>query len=116
MPDVVGFVGLGRMGSVMAERLAGAGWSLQVLDLAPAPPSGASGSATSRSGPRRRAAAEHADIVILMLPNSDAVEAVLVEAGALDALAPGKLVVDMRSSEPTRTRRLAAEATGKGSR
>ena len=49
-----------------------------------------------------------------MLPNSDAVEAVLVEAGALDALASGKVVVDMGSSEPMRTRRLAAEAVGRG--
>ncbi len=58
--------------------------------------------------------AEHADVVVLMLPNSDVVEAVLVEAGALDALAPGKVVVDMGSSEPMRTRRLAAVAIGKG--
>ena len=49
-----------------------------------------------------------------MLPNSDVVEAVLVDAGALDALAPGKVVVDMGSSEPMRTRRLAAEAIGDG--
>ena len=58
--------------------------------------------------------AERADVVVLMLPNSDAVEAVLVEAGALDALAPGKVVVDMGSSEPMRTRRLAGEAIGNG--
>ena len=33
MADVIGFIGLGRMGSVMAERLAGAGWTLQVHDV-----------------------------------------------------------------------------------
>ena len=114
MPDVVGFIGLGRMGSVMAERLAGAGWTLQVHDVDTGAAERLVGLGDVEVQPSARAVAEHADVVVLMLPNSDAVEAVLVEAGALDALAPGKVVVDMGSSEPMRTRRLAAEAIGNG--
>lgn len=114
MPDVVGFIGIGRMGSVMAERLAAAGWTLQVHDVDTGAAERLVGLGDVEVQPSARAVAERADVVVLMLPNSDAVEAVLVEAGALDALAPGKVVVDMGSSEPMRTRRLAAGAVGNG--
>ena len=58
--------------------------------------------------------AESSDIVVLMLPSSDDVETVLLDGGALAAMAPGTVVVDMGSSEPTRTRRLAADAGSAG--
>jgi 3-hydroxyisobutyrate dehydrogenase len=51
--------------------------------------------------------AESARLVILMLPNSDAVASVLEDAALLDRLQPGAIVVDMSSSEPLRTRALA---------
>ena len=47
-----------------------------------------------------------ADVVIFMLPNSDIVESVLAEIS--DAITPETLLIDMSSSEPMRTRALAA--------
>ncbi|WP_021594247.1 NAD(P)-dependent oxidoreductase [Actinomadura welshii] len=102
----VGFVGLGNMGAPMAGRLARAGYavrghdadaaSLTVLDELPG----------AVPVPTAAAVAEGADAVVLMLPTSDVVEAVL-DGGLRDALAPGTVLVDMGSSDPVRTRALA---------
>ena len=48
-----------------------------------------------------------AELVILILPNSDVVESVLTDEALLNRLEAGTLVVDMSSSEPLRTRALA---------
>jgi 3-hydroxyisobutyrate dehydrogenase len=42
------------------------------------------------------------------------VRAVLIDEGLLDALAPGTLLIDMSSSEPTETRKLAEEVNAHG--
>jgi 3-hydroxyisobutyrate dehydrogenase len=49
-----------------------------------------------------------------MLPTSDIVEDVLERERVADALPPGCLVIDMSSSEPLRTRTLAARLQAKG--
>src|SRR5258708_29885478 len=49
-----------------------------------------------------------AQALILMLPTSEIVEDVLERDQVADALPPGCLVIDMSSSEPLRTRTLAA--------
>lgn len=50
------------------------------------------------------------DTVVLMLPDSRVVESVLLTDGLLARLPAGSLVIDMGSSEPTSTRRLAETA------
>jgi 3-hydroxyisobutyrate dehydrogenase len=52
--------------------------------------------------------------VILMLPDSDVVEQVLLDDGLLAELKPGGMVIDMSSSDPARTRELAGRAGGLG--
>jgi 3-hydroxyisobutyrate dehydrogenase len=52
--------------------------------------------------------ASGAQVLILMLPDSDAVAEVLGDSGFLDKIEPGAIVVDMSSSEPLRTKQLAA--------
>ena len=59
-------------------------------------------------------AASGCGAVILMLPTSDAVEAVLLEDGLLEALEPPAILIDMGSSEPLRTRALAERAAARG--
>jgi 3-hydroxyisobutyrate dehydrogenase len=59
------------------------------------------------------AAADSAEVVILMLPSSAVVEQVLLGDGLLDAVPANTLVVDMGSSEPTSTRRLAETAAAR---
>jgi 3-hydroxyisobutyrate dehydrogenase len=107
-PSEVGFVGLGNMGMAMARRLPAAGYQVVGYDASaeimreiagldgftPAP--GITGLGT--------------DLVLLCLPDSDVVEHVLLAEGLLDAVPAGGMVIDMSSSDPARTRALAARA------
>lgn len=111
LPDV-GFVGLGNMGLPMAGRLIDAGYEVRGFDVSEP----ARTEFAARGGKAAGCAAEaarDADLVILMLPDSNVVEAVATSpsfAAALTAPAgkPGAtVVVDMSSSEPERTRQLA---------
>ena len=63
-----------------------------------------------------RAAVDGAAATILMLPSSDQVEQALREAGVLDAMEEGSLLIDMSSSEPLRTQALGEEAAARGLR
>jgi 3-hydroxyisobutyrate dehydrogenase len=109
---VVGFVGLGRMGTPMVRRLATGGVTVRGHDAAPGVADGLADVLTPV--PSAAAAAEGAPVVILMLPDSGVVEKV-VDGGLLDALVPGTLLVDMSTSEPLRTRALAERVAERGS-
>jgi 3-hydroxyisobutyrate dehydrogenase len=52
--------------------------------------------------------------VVLMLPGSDEVESVLLAEGLLDRLATGTILIDMSSSDPQRTVRLAPRLHERG--
>lgn len=110
----IGFIGLGKMGSPMARLLIAGGHRVLGFDLsaeARAHLADAGGTAVQSVG---EAAA--ADVVVLMLPDSAAVTDVLHDDAVVTALAPGRIVIDMSSSEPVRTRELAAELTQRGVR
>jgi 3-hydroxyisobutyrate dehydrogenase len=111
----VGFIGLGNMGSPMADHLVNAGFALTVSDAAPGVTERFAAehpaTATAASGPQSFAAVQ---ALILMLPTSAIVEDVLEREQVSDALPPGCLVIDMSSSEPLRTRSLAARLRAKG--
>jgi 3-hydroxyisobutyrate dehydrogenase len=110
----VGFIGLGNMGTPMAAHLAAAGFALTVSDTAPGVTEGFVAhhpGAVAAAGPQSFAAAE---ALILMLPTSAIVEDVLEGDQVADALPPGCLVIDMSSSEPLRTRALAARLRARG--
>lgn len=115
----IGFIGLGNMGQPMVRRLAAAGYQVRGYDVGrPARDRLADTPGVAITGTASEAAAG-ADAVILMLPDSDAVESVLVGDGlAGDALLaeirPPALVADMSSSEPARTRALAERAATAG--
>ncbi|WP_442583740.1 NAD(P)-dependent oxidoreductase [Mesorhizobium sp. ASY16-5R] len=105
--EPVAFIGLGMMGLPMASRLVAAGFSVHGSDLseqalAVFAAAGGIGCTSARK------AAEEASIVITMLPNGAIVrDALLGSGGAALALSPGSLVIDMSSSAPMETRRLA---------
>jgi 3-hydroxyisobutyrate dehydrogenase len=107
----VGFVGLGNMGTPMAGRLVAAGYEVHGFDLssetsARFAASGAGATAVDSAA----ATAAGAPVIVLSLPNSAIVASVLTDEGVFAAAAPGTIVVDMSSSEPPETRRLAAVA------
>ncbi|MGE5131780.1 MAG: NAD(P)-dependent oxidoreductase [Gemmatimonadota bacterium] len=110
----VGFAGLGRMGWPMAARRAAAGDRGTGYDISPA----ARGAWAAETGAAAAAdpagAAAGAAAVVLMVPDSAAVRAVIGQPGFLGALAPGAVVVDMSSSVPQVTRELAATVAAHG--
>ena len=112
----IGFVGLGVMGAPMAGHLLAAGYPLTVHDLSAAAErrfAEAHPAASIARAPRELAA--QADVVITMLPNGEEVERVaLGEAGLVDRLAPGTLLLDTSSSEPWLTRRTAEALAARG--
>lgn len=109
----VAVIGLGRMGTPMAVRLVGAGFDVVGFDAQPDAVS-AAGAAGVGTAMTAADAARDADVVILMLPTSDVVESVVDRLEP--ALADGQIVVDMGSSEPLRTRDLAARLARRGVR
>jgi 3-hydroxyisobutyrate dehydrogenase len=110
----VGFIGLGNMGWPMAAHLVEAGFALTVSDAAPGVTERFAAehpTSTAAAGPQSFATAQ---ALILMLPTSEIVEDVLEREKVADALPPECLVIDMSSSEPLRTRTLAARLQAKG--
>ncbi|KQU28509.1 MULTISPECIES: NAD(P)-dependent oxidoreductase [unclassified Rhodococcus (in: high G+C Gram-positive bacteria)] len=97
MSQIIGFVGIGAMGSAIASRLVDA-HTLLVNDLNPA-----LAAPLEQRGAQFVALDDIAtcDVVFLSLPGPDNVLKVLLGAGGLAAkMAPGALVVDTTSSTP----------------
>jgi 2-hydroxy-3-oxopropionate reductase len=102
----IGFIGLGIMGAPMAGHLIGAGHTLYVNTIGPVPAAltgaGATVCATGKE------VAHKADIVIVMVPDTPDVAAVLFsENGVASGLSKGKTVVDMSSISPIETKQFA---------
>lgn len=112
--SVVAFIGLGRMGLPMAGRLAAAGYDVRGYDLSEHAREELAEVAGAHAADSARDAAAGADAVVLMLPSSSVVGAVLLEEGLLDALAADVALIDMSSSEPLATRALAQRAAARG--
>ncbi|WP_213451884.1 NAD(P)-dependent oxidoreductase [Rhizomonospora bruguierae] len=111
MAEPVAFIGLGNMGAPMSARLVRAGYRVRGFDLSP----DARQALADAGGTAARDLADAvrgASVVVLMLPNS-AVVAATVHDGQF-VVEPGTIVVDMSSSEPLRTRALAAELADRG--
>ncbi len=109
----IGFIGLGIMGRPMAGHLQTAGHRLFLHDVAALPEEllryGAVACTSSRE------VAERAEIVILMVPDTPHVEAVLFgKNGVAEGLARGKIVVDMSSISPLATKEFARSVNALG--
>ena len=114
----IGFIGLGMMGLPMARSLIARGFHVLACDTSEAArgalaEGAAPGAVAFAASPA--AVAAGADVVVLMLPNSRIIATVMEGPdGLLAALRPGMLVIDMSSSEPGETRRLAGLASARG--
>jgi 3-hydroxyisobutyrate dehydrogenase-like beta-hydroxyacid dehydrogenase len=117
MPERIGFLGLGIMGSRMAANVRRAGFPLTVWTHTP--------------GKAARWAAEHdavavdtpaevaraSDIVVSMVVDGEQVASVLLGGeGVADAAHPGLLCVDMSTIAPSDTRRIGAALGERGVR
>lgn len=102
----VGFIGLGMMGRPMATNLAAKQVPLSTLDAAGVTLEGVPAAADAA------ALAGQCRLIILMLPDSRAVAAVM--SALVPALQPQSLVIDMGSSEPGETRRWSMALAQRG--
>jgi 2-hydroxy-3-oxopropionate reductase len=102
----IGFIGLGTMGRPMAGHLQAAGHRLFLHDVVPiASELVSAGGVLCKSG---KEVAEKADVVIIMVPDTPHVEAVLFgKDGVADGLSKGQIVVDMSSISPLATKEFA---------
>jgi 2-hydroxy-3-oxopropionate reductase len=104
----IGFIGLGIMGKPMAGHLQAAGHELFVVQHANPLPAEIMDAGASECQSSREVA-ERSEIIILMVPDTPEVEAVLFGAGGVaEGLSAGKTVVDMSSISPTATKGFAA--------
>src|ERR1700716_4160432 len=109
----VGFIGLGIMGRPMAGHLQAAGYQLFLHDVGPiAPEFAAAGGVVCKSG---KQVAQKSDVVIVMVPDTPDVAAVLFGAdGVAEGLSKGKIVVDMSSISPLATKEFAKKINACG--
>lgn len=113
----VGLVGLGAMGGPIARNFVNSGQPLIVRDADAASQQRFLDSHPSAVGTTDFADFAKCDVVVLVLPTSDIVDAVVLgEGGLLSQLQAGSTIVDMGSSIPDRTQKLAEVAAEQGIR
>ncbi len=108
----VGFIGLGIMGQPMAGHLADAGHELSLYNLSKIPAEIAARGKVCKSA---KEVAQSANVIIVMVPDTPDVEAVLFgKNGVADGLSPSKIVVDMSSISPVATKDFAKRVNALG--
>ena len=120
MPDQqqaakIAFIGLGAMGQPMAGHLVAAGFDVTGFDLFDEARQRFAASGGKTCG-EIAAALWNADIVITMLPNGKIVRDALLDGENWRSLKKDCLVIDMSSSAPADTQRLAGALADKGVR
>lgn len=100
----IGFIGLGLMGKPMAQRLHDAGANIVINNRSQGVVDelvslGLSNAASPADVARK------CDIIIMALPDTDAVEKILFQPnGIADGVSAGKLIIDIGTTETTKTR------------
>lgn len=112
----VAFIGLGTMGFPMARNILRGGHDLRAYDINPdAVRELANAGAAAAESPAE--AAEGADILITMLPNSPHVRTALFEEkGAAEAMKEGSLYIDMSTIHPDETDAIGSKMRALGLR
>lgn len=109
----IGFIGLGLMGKPMARNLLAAGAEMIVHNRSQTVVEELA--AEGMTPAKTPAAAAAAGIVILMLSDTPAVEAVIGgPGGVLEGIGDGGLVIDMGTTKVPATRKLAAAVIARG--
>jgi len=105
----LGYVGVGLMGLPMVKRLAPLGYAIRAYDLVPAQSAAAAAAgATAAASPAD--VVQGADLVLLNLPTTDAVEqAVFGEKGVASALKSPQIVVDFSTIKVDKCKAFAAK-------
>ncbi|MFB9262466.1 2-hydroxy-3-oxopropionate reductase [Bradyrhizobium erythrophlei] len=109
----IGFIGLGTMGRPMAAHLQAAGHRLFLHDVNPVSTELVAGGGIACKSARE--VAQEADAVIVMVPDTPHVEAVLFgKDGVAEGISKGKIVADMSSISPLATKEFAKKIEALG--
>jgi 3-hydroxyisobutyrate dehydrogenase len=111
----IGFVGLGNMGGRMTRRLTAAGVRVTGYDLRPGQAESVGAAAAESLGE----VCDETEAVLLSLPDSRAVESVVLGMrpgadGLLSFARPGQVIIDLSTSAPSATQRIAAALAERG--
>jgi 2-hydroxy-3-oxopropionate reductase len=110
----LGFIGLGIMGKPMAGHLVAAGHTVPVFDVNSESIEELAGKGAMACGSSKEVA-EKSDIIIIMVPDTPDVEAVLFgPAGVSEGVKKGSIVVDMSSISPLATKEFAQRLEAMG--
>lgn len=110
----VGFIGLGRMGLPMASNLCRKGFQVTAYDINPVAV-GSLEQVGAKAAPAIAALAAASDIIVMMLPDSAAVDEVITGTnGVLANAHAGAVIIDMSTVAPALTDRLANAARERG--
>jgi len=107
----IGLIGLGNMGTAVAERLVDAGYRLVVHNRTPEKTAGLAGRGADVADTPADLAAR-ADVVLTSLADDDALERVAAEVTA--SARRGTVLVDLSTVSPEASARVAAEAERAG--
>jgi hypothetical protein len=103
----IGYVGVGLMGLPMVKRLVSLQYAVRAYDVL-AGKTAAAAAAGAQAAASPADAAQGADLVLLNLPTTDAVEqAVFGEAGVASALRPPQLLIDFSTIKVDKCRAFA---------
>jgi 3-hydroxyisobutyrate dehydrogenase len=111
----IGFVGLGNMGGRMTRRLVAAGVRVVGYDARPGQAESVGAAAAESLGE----VCDGTEVVLLSLPDSRAVESVVLGSlpeadGLLAFTRPGQVIIDLSTSAPSSTQRIAAALAERG--
>src|SRR5690242_4127711 len=114
MDERIGFIGLGVMGKPMARNLLRAGRQVVLYNRSESAVEELQAEGAKVAADPRGVAAS-SEVVITMLPDSDAVEDVtMAPTGLLAGAQLGSLLIDMSTVDPDVSRRLGHAAREKG--
>ena len=106
----IGFIGLGNMGGRMTGCIVRAGVEVLGFDSR----AGAAEEVGASAAPTAAAVVAGCDVVLMSLPDSKVVETVVYSDPAfLEAVRPGQVIVDLSTSAPDSTRRIAADVAAR---
>jgi len=107
MSQTIGIIGIGRMGRAICERLSGRGWTVLATDRR-AEREAEAMEAGARWVPELGAVLDGADLLVTVLPETDALEE--VAAAIIPALRREATWIDMTTAAPERGSKLMEQA------
>lgn len=112
--EMIGFIGLGRMGRPMASNLCRKGFRVVAYDVNPAAVAELA-ALQARAASDVKEVAMSSSVIVTMLPDPKTVDSVVLGTdGVLSHAASGSLIMDMSTIDPKTTDRLAARAAERG--